>query len=104
MPSAGRQRRRLFRPSVKEVVMRTLITVVALVVGLALYAARPAAAVQKAGEKIAAGLAERLQDLDLTEAQEAKIAEIRKEHGPKVKEAAKDLAAIVKEEVEKIRA
>ena len=49
------------------------------------------------------GLAERLQDLNLTDAQEAKIAEIRKEYQPKVQEAAKELAAIVKEEVGKAR-
>jgi Spy/CpxP family protein refolding chaperone len=77
---------------------------VALVVGMAVYATPPVAAVQKAGEKVAAGLAERIQDLHLTDAQEAKIAEIRKEHGPKVQEAAKELAALLKQEVDKIRA
>jgi Spy/CpxP family protein refolding chaperone len=41
--------------------------------------------------------------LNLTDEQEAKIADIRKECRPKVQEAGKDLAAIVKEEVEKIR-
>jgi Spy/CpxP family protein refolding chaperone len=54
---------------------------------------------KEAGE----GLAERIQDLNLTDEQEAKIADIQKECGPKVKEAGKELAAIVKEEVEKIR-
>jgi Spy/CpxP family protein refolding chaperone len=84
--------------------MRTLIAVVALVVTIAVYAAVPAAAVQKAGEKVAAGLAERVQDLNLTDAQEAKIADIRKERGPKVQEAARELAGIVKQEVDKIMA
>jgi Spy/CpxP family protein refolding chaperone len=84
--------------------MRTLIAVVALVVGMVVYTLPPAAAVQKAGEKVAAGLAERIQDLQLTDAQEAKIAEIRKEHGPKVLEAAKELAVLLKQEVDKIRA
>jgi Spy/CpxP family protein refolding chaperone len=78
------------------------MTVVALVVGMAVYAALPAAA-QGADEKGAVGLAERIQDLNLTDEQEAKIADIRKEYKPKVQEAAKDLAAIVKEEVEKVR-
>jgi len=53
----------------------------------------------KAGEAIA----ERIQDLNLTEQQEAKIADIRKECRPKVQEAGKALAGIVKEEVDKIR-
>src|SRR5262249_30974701 len=48
------------------------------------------------------GMAPRIQDLNLTDAQEAKIAEIRKEFRPKVEEAAKELAGIAKEEVEKI--
>jgi Spy/CpxP family protein refolding chaperone len=94
----------LFRPGVKEVAMRTLTVVVALVVGMAVYATRPADAVQKTGEKVAAGLAERIQDLHLTDQQETKIADIRKDCKPKVEEAARDLAAIVKQEVEKVRA
>jgi Spy/CpxP family protein refolding chaperone len=93
-----------FSPNVKEVAMRTLIAVVALVVGTVVYAALPAAAVQQAGGDVAEGLTERVQDLNLTDAQEAKIADIRKECGPKVREAAKELAAIVKEEVEKVMA
>lgn len=84
--------------------MRTLIAVVALGIGMALYATLPAAAVQKAGVKGVVILVERVQDLDLTDAQEAKIAEIRKESRPKVQEAAKDLAAIVKEEEQKVMA
>jgi Spy/CpxP family protein refolding chaperone len=57
------------------------------------------------GERKAAGanLAEQIQDLNLTDDQEAKIADIRKEYRPKVEEAAKDLAALVKGEVEKAR-
>src|SRR5262249_24117905 len=45
---------------------------------------------------------ERLQDLNLTDEQEAKIADIRKEYATKVQDASKELAAVVKEEVEKI--
>jgi Spy/CpxP family protein refolding chaperone len=46
---------------------------------------------------------ERIQDLNLTEDQESKIADINKEYEPKVKDAAKELAAIVKEEKDEIR-
>ena len=49
-------------------------------------------------------LSERVQDLQLTDEQEAKIADIRMEYRPKVQEAAKDLATLVKDEVEKARA
>ena len=49
-------------------------------------------------------LAARMADLQLTDEQDTKIAEIRKECRPKVKAAAEELAAVVKEEVEKVRA
>jgi Spy/CpxP family protein refolding chaperone len=49
-------------------------------------------------------LAERLQDLNLTDDQEARIAEIRKECGPEVKKAAKELATVDREELTKVRA
>src|SRR5262249_2126989 len=61
-----------------------------------LYAADDA----KKGE----GLAERIQDLNLTDEQETKIADIQKECAPKVQEAGKELAGVVKEEGEKVRA
>jgi Spy/CpxP family protein refolding chaperone len=47
---------------------------------------------------------ERMQDLKLTDEQEAKIAEIRNEFHPKIQEAAKELATVAKAEVDKIRA
>jgi Spy/CpxP family protein refolding chaperone len=50
------------------------------------------------------GSGERLQDLKLTDAQESRIAEIRKEARPQIQEAAKELATAVKEEMEKVRA
>jgi Spy/CpxP family protein refolding chaperone len=50
------------------------------------------------------GMAERLRDIHLTDEQEAKIAEIRKECQPKVQEAAKELKEVVHEELEKIDA
>ena len=81
--------------------MRTLMAVVALAVGVSVYAALPAAAEEKA--KAGSELAARMQDLNLTNEQEAKIEDIRKEYKPKVKEAGKELDAVVKEEVEKVR-
>jgi Spy/CpxP family protein refolding chaperone len=75
---------------------------VALAVGVSVYAALPVIAEEKAAEK-AGVLGARLQDLNLSDEQEAKIADIRKEYRPKVQEAAKDLVGVVKEEVEKVR-
>jgi Spy/CpxP family protein refolding chaperone len=75
---------------------------VALAVGVSAFAVLPAAAEEKAAEK-AGVLGARVQDLNLTDEQEAKIADIRKEYRPKVQEAVKDLAGVVKEEVEKVR-
>jgi Spy/CpxP family protein refolding chaperone len=75
------------------------MAVVALAVGTLVYAALPAAAEERAG----GGLAARVQDLNVTDEQEAKIADIRKEFRPKVQEAAKELAAVLKEEVDKVR-
>jgi Spy/CpxP family protein refolding chaperone len=49
------------------------------------------------------GQGARLQDLNLTEEQEAKIADIRKEARPKVEEAAKEVGTLGKEEMEKVR-
>jgi Spy/CpxP family protein refolding chaperone len=91
------------RPSPKEAVMRTMPAVVVLGVGVLVYAALPAAAQQGSAERAGKGLAARLQDLDLTDEQEAKVVDIRKEHRPKVQEAARDLATVVKEEVDKVR-
>src|SRR5262249_2090010 len=50
------------------------------------------------------GVVERLRDINLTDEQEAKIAEIRKECQPKVQEAAQELKTTVREELEKIDA
>ena len=49
-------------------------------------------------------IVEKIQDLHLTDQQEAKIADIVKDYRPKVQQAAKDLAALVKDEVDKIGA
>ena len=76
--------------------MRTLITVltVAVVMG---------APAKLSAEDEPKGLVERIQDLQLTDDQEAKIAEIVKECRPKVQEAFKELADTVREEVTKVR-
>ena len=77
--------------------MRTLCTVLALAAALAVCGKLHA---QGQRER----LGERLQDLHLTDQQEAKIADIRKECRPKVQEAARELATVVKDEEEKVRA
>jgi Spy/CpxP family protein refolding chaperone len=77
--------------------MRTLIA--ALTVA-ALLGAPDKLFAQAARER----LAERVQDLNLTDAQEAKIADISKEFRPKIQEAVKELAAVVKDETDKIHA
>jgi Spy/CpxP family protein refolding chaperone len=82
--------------------MRTVLAVASLVLGMSAYVASPAAADEKAGQE-AVGSVAHIQDLNLTEEQEAKIAEIRKDFKPKVQEASKELAAVVKEEVEKVQ-
>ena len=46
----------------------------------------------------------KVQELNLTDEQESKIADIRKEFAPKVEAAARELDGMVKEEVEKVRA
>jgi Spy/CpxP family protein refolding chaperone len=77
--------------------MKALCAVLSLV---ALFVLCPRCPAQAQGSR----LAERIQDLDLTDAQEAKIAEIRKEFRPRVAKEAKELATLVKDEVEKVRA
>ena len=82
--------------------MRTLSAVLAMAVAVAVWTAPPAA--QAKVEQKGVVLIEQIQDLNLTDTQEAKIADIRKEYRPKVQEAAKELAGVVKEEVEKVQA
>jgi Spy/CpxP family protein refolding chaperone len=83
--------------------MKTRGAALAAALAAAIWAA-PLAANARADDKEGAGPGERIQDLELTDAQEAKVAETRKEYRPKVQAAAKELAAAVKEEVDKIRA
>jgi Spy/CpxP family protein refolding chaperone len=85
--------------------MRTLSIVFALAVAIAVYPKSVAADEPAAENKDAAakGMAERLADLNLTDEQEAKIRDVRKECKPKVQEAAKELAGLVKDEIDKVR-
>jgi Spy/CpxP family protein refolding chaperone len=66
-----------------------------------LFVAR--AAQQERRQAARQALAERLQDLNVTDEQETKIAEIRKECRPKIQEAGRALADAVMGEVEEIR-
>jgi Spy/CpxP family protein refolding chaperone len=85
--------------------MRTLSAVLTLVLTVSVGADLRAGDKEKENAKNeeAVILVERIQDLNLTDEQEAKITDIRKECRPKVQEAAKGLASVVREEVESIR-
>jgi Spy/CpxP family protein refolding chaperone len=77
--------------------MRTLLAV--LTVAVVLWVpGKPLA------DDASTGMVERFQDLQLTDQQEAKIAEIVKDCQPKVQEDAKELKAVVRQELEKIDA
>ena len=78
--------------------MKTLTAVLTVVVAM-WFCAPAQAQAQRERER----LGERLQDLSLTDEQEAKIADIRKECRPEVEKAAKELATVAREEVDKIR-
>ena len=78
--------------------MKTLTALLTVVVAMCNSAPAQAQA-QRERER----LGERLQDLSLTDEQEAKIADIRKECRPEVEKAAKELATVAREEVDKIR-
>jgi Spy/CpxP family protein refolding chaperone len=82
--------------------MRILIAAVMLLAA-ALVCPRLCADDEPKDKGAGEGLAERIQDLNLTDEQEAKIADIMKESQPKVQEAAKELVGIVKEEVGKVQ-
>jgi Spy/CpxP family protein refolding chaperone len=85
--------------------MKTLCTVVTLIVGLSVCPKLVAAddPPGERGERARERMAETMADLNLTDEQETKIADVRKENRPKIQEAAKELAALVKDEVEKVR-
>jgi len=85
--------------------MRTGMVVLTLAFGLALCPKILAAQSprEERGERIRERLTESMADLDLTDEQETKIADVRKEYRPQIQEAAKELVSVVKEEVEDIR-
>jgi Spy/CpxP family protein refolding chaperone len=84
--------------------MKTLSAALVLVVVVGVLVCPSLRADEGAKTKVGEGIAERIQDLNLTDQQEAKITDIRKEFRPKVQEAGKELGGIVKEEVDKIQA
>jgi Spy/CpxP family protein refolding chaperone len=88
----------------RRLVMRSLSAVLVVALAVAVCADPRAAAAKQQQKVVGVVLVERIQDLNLTDAQEAKLAEIRKEYQPKIQEAGKQLAAAAKEEVEKARA
>src|SRR5262245_39958790 len=59
---------------------------------------------QLVAQEVRAVFVERFQELDLTDEQEAKIAEIQKEGRPKIEGATKELATVAKEEADKVMA
>jgi len=77
--------------------MRSMYPVLALLVAMW-------ASVQLAAQEVRAILVERIQDLNLTDEQEAKIAQIQNASRPKVQAAAQQLSAVVKEELDKAMA
>src|SRR5262245_24878529 len=97
--------------------MRTTQAVIGLL--LAMFVGATISVAQVATERSARGTAERLrgrlqdgqakmlvvsiQDIDLTDNQEAEIAAIRKEYRPKIEESAKELKSLVKDEVDQVR-
>jgi Spy/CpxP family protein refolding chaperone len=102
LPGEGKGRRGVASPCSKEFLMRSLWGAVVVAVAFAAYGSLPLDRAT-ADEPATESLRERMQDLNLTDEQETKIEDIQKEHRPKVQEAAKDLAAVVKEEVGKVR-
>jgi Spy/CpxP family protein refolding chaperone len=96
----GKAARVLLRPKRRRCIMRNLVAAVTLVVSALICWG----VAEGGGKGVGVVIVERIQDLNLTDQQEAKIAEIRKDCQTKVREAGKDLAAVVKQEVEKIRA
>jgi Spy/CpxP family protein refolding chaperone len=84
--------------------MRTLGALLALALAVAVWAPPCATDAKEEKKAAAAGLFERVQDLNLTDEQESKIADLRNDYRPKLQQARKELVGLAKEEVEKIRA
>src|SRR5688572_8379415 len=90
----ARSGRRTILESTRKLTMKTVSLVLSLFVTI--WASGTLAA-----EEVRAALVERIQELNLTDEQETKIAEIQKAGRPKVEAAAKELAAVAKEEADK---
>jgi Spy/CpxP family protein refolding chaperone len=84
-------------------VMRILSAVLTLLVALSSVPRLSADEPSPDSTSVGQGLVEKMHDLNLTEEQTSKLADIHKECSPKVEAAGKELAAIIKEEVEKVR-
>jgi Spy/CpxP family protein refolding chaperone len=95
----------LSREARRRIVMKALSVVLTMAMTVTvcagLFVARAAQQERRQGMREA--LAERIQDLNLTDEQETKVADIRKECRPKIQEAARNLADAVRDEVEAIR-
>jgi Spy/CpxP family protein refolding chaperone len=102
LPGEGKGRRGVASPCSKEFLMRSLWGAVTVAVAFVAYGSFPLDRA-RADEPTTGSLRERMQDLTLTDEQEAKIADIQKDYRPKVQEAAKDLDTAVKEELGKAR-
>jgi Spy/CpxP family protein refolding chaperone len=96
LSSEDMQEPRRFREGRRRRKMRTMIAVTVAVV---MWVPGKVFAEEPEGVLVV-----KVQDLKLTDAQEAKIAEIRKEFRPKVQEAVKQLVAAGREEVTKVQA
>lgn len=86
--------------------MRTLSAGSMLVLAVALSATGSSAnreLEESKKDKVVIVVLEKVQDLGLTEAQETKIADIRKEFQPKVQEAAKEFATQIQDEMKKVQ-
>lgn len=86
--------------------MRTSITLSCLVLGIVTWAGLVPSVDGQEGRPPGdrERMADRTQDLNLTDAQEAKLMALRKEYRPKVTEAAKALVGLVRNEEDHIRA
>jgi Spy/CpxP family protein refolding chaperone len=104
LSGADKQAAGVVLPKRRKLVMRTLSVVLAVPVAVAVCACLGSADDKGQQGRAVVVVVERIQDLHLTDEQEARIGDIRKEYQPKVQEAGKELASVVKEEVEKVRA
>jgi Spy/CpxP family protein refolding chaperone len=84
--------------------MRFLLSLGTCAAALAIVGLAQAQEQKRPREAVAERMQERVQDLDLTDEQEAKIAEVREEHKKTIEACAKDLKSLLAEENDKIQA